>query len=1028
MKQKKPSVRKWRGLTSTAAAVMALVMGASIITNVNADFINICLGTANSRLENTGGVYFASEFGSVAELVEAKDAVAEQLGAEGAVLLKNENAALPLDKNSETVTLWGLNSHTPTLGGLIGSSTSYDPATGQKSYGPEEALAERGFTLNQSMIDFYSQDMMEAYYRRGFGQTGHGLSPSFGMSYENPAQYAVGEADPALYTDELLQTANGTAAVVVISRDSSEVADYSTSMVCSTEGDSFERPLALSDYERGMIELAKAHSTKVVVLLNADNPMEVEELKQDDEIDAILWVGAPGMRGFLGVADVLSGDENPSGHLPDTYAVNSTSAPAMANFGLYLYSNSSVSDNPVLTEANKADWYVVENEGIYVGYKYYETRYEDAILGQGNADSTVGSSTGGAWSYADEVSYPFGYGLSYTTFEQTLDSVDVALGEGGTAVVTVTNTGDVAGKSAVQLYVQVPYVQGGVEKSAVQLLDFGKTQVLQPGESETVTISFDPRYMASYDENAGDGAWILDAGTYYFTVGNGAHEALNNILAAKNGTDAGLVSITEEEINADNVKTWALMARDEETYSENVQNALQDCDINNLIEGTVEYASRTDWSLAFQTVESITPTEEMMVGLTNQNYTLNANGEGTEWGVDSGLKAIDFMVTDPETGLCIGVKDWEDPAWDALVNQITLEEAVAMVEKGGEDFEALNSIVFPQLATNDGPVGYTFDQLSGYWVRWNESNANEPTYVTQEDEKANYAMNTLPTAPVVAATFNKDLVYRMGEMLGEDSLWANSNEIAAPGLNLHRTPYCGRNHEYYSEDSMLTNLMGAAVCAGGDTRGIMMEPKHFAFNHQELNRSGMSTFFNEQSARENELRCFQMALSENYAAGVMTGFNRIGTVFSGAHSGLQEQILRNEWGYTGWIVTDMFNGADYMNWRDTVAGGGLVCLTSTAYDSSAIGPMSSDANMALIEQDTNFQLKMKEGIRYLLYTAVDSNLMNNFNSETHIVYFLNWWQKALIAVNVLFVAGTAACAVKYGLEIKKSRKRGEVEA
>lgn len=596
-----------RGLAGLSATLLAVSSAATAVAATRTDFINSKLGTSSFKLVEKGdgtgdSIYFDSEFSSVQDLIDAKKQLAEEISEEGSVLFKNTNEALPIDKTREKVTLWGMNSHVPTLGGEIGSSVAGPEDA--VFYGLEEAFAEKEFDVNQDMIDFYSSDTVAKYMRLGgFGQPGHSLTPGFGPMYEENKDYPIGEIPASEYSDELLKSADDTAAVVVISRDSSEAADYEPDMVNTTSGDSFERPLALSEYERQMIALAKEHSTKVIVLINSDNPIEIEELKEDEEIDSILWTGLPGMYGFLGVADVLSGEANPSGHISDTYAVNSTSAPSMVNFGIYTYSNSSTSgEKDSLTEANKGDWFEVESEGIYNGYKYYETRYEDCVLGIGNADTTEGSSTGDAWDYADEVSYPFGYGLSYTTFEQKLESVEVQPGTVGKATVTVTNTGDVAGKDVAQLYVQAPYTEGGIEKSAIQLVGIAKTQLLEPGESETVEIEINPAYFASYDENAvkadeTTGAWVLDEGDYYFALGNGVHEALNNVLAKKNGSGDGLVSVNEDAVvNPENVQVWNLAAKDIETYSANVQNALQDCDINNLIENTVEYTTRTDWS------------------------------------------------------------------------------------------------------------------------------------------------------------------------------------------------------------------------------------------------------------------------------------------------------------------------------------------------------------------------------------------------------------------------------------------------
>lgn len=290
MKKSKKSAKLWRGFTATLASLLAIVVGATYIANVNAAFLNSRLGTANYKIVDKGdgsendGIYFDSEFTNLEDLVKAKEALAEEISEEGSVLFKNNNNALPLNKASETVTLWGMNSHTPTLGGMIGSSTAVDAEHGQIAYGLEESLSEKGFQLNEEMLKLYSSEAAMAYARTGFGQTGHGLAPAFGMIYENPSSYPIGEIPSGLYAENLLSSADDTAAIVVISRDSSEAADYHPDMTNATNGDSFDRPLALSAYEKDMIAMAKVHSTKVIVLINADNPVEIEDLKNDEEI------------------------------------------------------------------------------------------------------------------------------------------------------------------------------------------------------------------------------------------------------------------------------------------------------------------------------------------------------------------------------------------------------------------------------------------------------------------------------------------------------------------------------------------------------------------------------------------------------------------------------------------------------------------------------------------------------------------------------------------------------------------------
>ena len=997
----------WRGLTAVFASLFAISLVLSAMADSRASFLNSRLGTSNYITVQNGesdvdGYYFDSDFESLEQLVNAKRDLAVEIAQEGVVLLKN-NGALPLDKGAESVTLWGFNSSSPILGGMMGSSAIAAEGAGQSAYGIEEALQERGFSVNQDMMAFYADESMDQYRMQSmlFGQVsyGHALSVAFDTVYDAPNTYFVGEAPVSLYSDALIDSAEGSVAVVVISRDSSEAADYQPTMTCASPDDSFERPLALSDNERAVIALAKEHSSKVVVLINANSAMELEELKQDPDVDALLWVSEPGVYGFLGVADVLSGDVNPSGHLPDTFAVNSTSSPAMRNFGIFHYTNYSQAEGSPLNPAAYGDFYVVETEGIYTGYRYYETRYEDQVLGAGNATDATGSSTGNAWSYADEVSYPFGYGLSYTTFEQKLEGVELTVGGAGKATVTVTNTGDVAGKCACQLYVQAPYTAGGLEKSAIQLLAFGKTQLLEPGASETLEIEFDPTYMASYDESVvkadgTQGAWVLEQGDYYFAVGNGAHEALNSVLAKKLGGDEGLLKITENEAaSADNAVAWTLDATDVETYSKNVQNALQDADINKLIPGTVEYVTRADWTKGWETVSELTATDEMAVRLNNQASAFTKNGEGLQWGVDSGLMLINFVQTDAD-GNFAGVKDLSDPDWDKLVDQISLEEAMHFIQEGSDDFEGIDSVGLPVTNCNDGPVGFAYDQISSYAAHWSESESGAPTYVSADTPYANYSMAVFPTEPMVAATFNQQLVERKGELYGEDSLWSNTPGSLSPAVNLHRTPYCARNHEYYSEDPMLTNLMAVAECKGAEKKGFMMELKHFAFNHQEMNRVGVSTFLTEQGGREGDLRAFQGACAGNHTKGIMSAYNRVGDVYTGGSRALQMDILRREWGYTGWIVTDMAVPPEYMNWREAVYGGGCTMLTSTAtYTQSEVGTMES--RTAEILADTDFQQNMKDGLKYYLYTFAGSNAMNGITANTQRVYVRTWWQNAL---------------------------------
>ena len=1026
----------WRGLATFMASILAMSIGVQTLSENWAAKLNSMLNTNNYvtvRDENEPaemGDHFRSEFTSLTDMQAEQEAVSRQIGAEGTVLLKNDNAALPLNASAEKVTLWGLHTNMPILGGMMGSTAMANYEVGQPQYGIKEAMAAAGFDVNQQFIDLYASEVMDPYRMIAsfFGNPvpGHAFSTWFTTAFENPKAYNIGEAPADSYPADVLASADGTAAVVLLSRDNSEAADYHPDMVSELDSDSFDRPLALSQNEKDLIELAKQHSTKVIVLINSSSAIELEDLKQDPAVDAILWTGQPGNYGFLGVADVLAGTVSPSGKLNDTYAISSTSSPAMVNFGVYLFTPNSSTDKSI-SENDQGDAYLVETEGIYQGYRYYETRYEDAMLSQGNAVSTEGTIDGAAWDYGKEMSYPFGYGLSYTTFEQKLQSVEVTVGGEGKAVVNVTNTGSAAGKDVVELYVQAPYTQGGLEKSALQLISFGKTGELAPGASETVEITFDPRDMTSYDENVTkadgtQGAWVLESGDYYFAIGNGAHNAINNILANKLGAADQLVSVNADEvIDPANAQVWNMAETDVETYSVNVQNALQNMDINKIIPDAAVYFTRADWSKGWTPVTELVPTDDMKVDLTNNRGQLTENGEGLTWGADNGLSIIDFMEVD-ENGTYVGVLDLDDPKWDQLIEQISIEDAINFVENTGNGISQIGSIGLPANAIQDGPTGFANDQVAAYLIKWNESNSSEATYVGPEDEGAQYTMNVFPTEPIVACAFNRELTKREGEMYGEESLWSNVPGTLAPAGNLHRVPYCGRLHEYYSEDPMLTSIMMNAFCEGGTTKGLMTEPKHLAFNNQETNRSGAATFMTEQAARENELRAFQGALSSNNAMGVMTSYNRVGAVYSSAHSGLLEQILRNEWGYKGWVVTDMAAAPDYMNWLDSILNGtGGMLTTSATTSQSRKGSMTS--RLAEIQKDTNFQQHMHDGLKHYMYSIARSNALNGYTATTETKYVATWWQNAINGVK--YGSGILALlfCVLWFMGLKKGEKR-----
>ena len=733
----------------------------------------------------------------------------------------------------------------------MGSSLVENTGTDADTVDMVGAFKAKGFGLNQTVADMY--EALQPTFKsevQSWGGTieyNHITAPSTTgvFSSKEPSQAAL-DGQNAAWKDSMN---DNNVMIVTIARSASENGSYNpgTAGVDPTQNLNQTDPLGLSDDERDLINAAvtakAANGGKVIVLLNNASAMEVQEIEDNVGVDAILQVGLPGGYGFYGVADILSGAVSPSGHLTDTYAVKNASAPSAQNFGDLQWANA----NPDIS-MNDA---IVEAENIYIGYKYYETRYFDTVMGQGNAASTVGSSTGSAWNYDDEVTYPFGYGLSYTTFEQTLDNLNVDLeNETVTANVTVKNTGSVAGKDVVQLYVSLPYTdydkEQGVEKAAVQLLDYGKTAELAPGASETVTITADMQNMASWDSTADNaagtkGCYILDAGDYWFTIGNGAHEAVNNVLAAEGQSVDG---------SADKAKSWTLDSFDDTTFATTkngtaVENQLADMDINSWLPGTATYLTRADWEGTFpKTYKNLTASDEMLDILDNDIYEINANGDPSTvtFGADNGLTLADLK----------GVTDLDDERWSLLMDQLTLEEGMIRLGLGGTSTKAIESIMSPETIQNDGPNGIYSYPLGQYANT--DKTSTDPCAVDANDPNLAYKFGTMVNETVIAQTFNKDLANEYGKICGNYSLWSNLTIFWGCGTNLHRSPYNARNHEYYSEDAVLTSGQAVAFISGGKEYGVIIAPKHLAFNDTEINRTGVSVFMTEQQARENELR------------------------------------------------------------------------------------------------------------------------------------------------------------------------------
>ena len=953
----------WRGLACIGAALLLISYTAGVSLESNRNVVDGFLKTQSTKIVTEGDeelwTTYVADYDTTDELVAKHEEMGERLSEEGSVLLKN-NGTLPLSGSVKKVTLLGLRADAKTnYGATIGLSVNEE-----QNVSLTEALKEAGIEVNETVNSIYQTIGASDDYKNA-----NKLSPSFSgvlegqepvYTIKEPGVSELKAADSSFA--ESIKNYND-AAIVVIGRPGSEAADYYAGSTGVDTESGARNALALSDDERDLISFAKENFDDVIILVNAVNTMELGELEEDDDIDAILWIGFPGNYGMSGVVDILTGEVSPSGALTDIYASDSTSSPAMVNFGVYSFSNAA---EYLDTSVDRGDSYLIEAEGIYTGYRYYETRYADLVMGQGNADSTIGTfDSTGSWNYGEEVVYPFGYGLSYTTFEKTLDDIEVdADSKKIKATITVTNTGSVSSRTSVQLYAQAPYIKGGVEKSAVVLLDYAKSSELEPKESETITIETDLEMLTSYDDSEDVQSYILDAGEYYFTVADGSHEAINNILYLQGYTQ-------EDGIDSDNNEGSALSWTAEYTAF-NVTNKLSDADYNYWEEGTVTYLSRSDWDGTWpKSYEGLALTEDMLPYLTNDFYEIENTGSG-----DVIFNADNDLTFSNLKGL-----DYDDPLWDDLLDQLDLQEAINFITMSNRTAQAMESVGFTGgQYTENGPGGFNAT-LSAY------SNSDSPWYVSSTDENAEFTSNDIGSAPLLAATFNKDFAYEYGVLWGNDSLFNGLSVIWAPGLNLHRTPYNGRNVEYYSEDPVLSGITGTKLIQGGLSKGLVMAPKHYAFNDQESNRNGVAAFMNEQKARELELRSFQIAF-EGGTLGVMTSFNRIGVTYVGASEGLMD-ILYDEWGFRGYVVSDMVNPGTYMTWKESVIAG-TTNFDAKEFDDSWSSYITATSNS--ISKDGTLTAAIKERIHNSLYAFSQSNMMNGINSTSKQVSINTWWR------------------------------------
>ncbi len=992
--KKKIGYKKWIATSIISVILIISMVVANVYTLKYEQLLNIALGTKTKALKsNDDGTedteYFKSEYSSTDEVKSAGMDIAERLTEEGSVLLKNENSALPISPNAK-VSLFG---HSSVNTIVCGTGSADIDASEAPTF--KEALESRGVTVNPSLWSFYESniDTYATNPKKGDNSIRNGAD---GVT---KGAYTVNEIPWNDYTAESKAEfgSYNDAAIVVISRLGGEMYDLPASPEQSGNPDETVNgsgnSLELTIQERELLKSINdsGQFENIIVLVNSTNALEYDFVNEAEYgIDSVLWIGYTGVAGLYGVSDILVVNNNPSGLIVNTYANDNTSSPAFVNiYGGEWANVEDYGDKMYDLRLDSNKFFNVYQEGIYVGYRYYETRYEDYVLNQGNH---------GEYNYEQDVRYPFGYGLSYSTFKYSDYSV-VENEDSFEVSVTVTNTGDTAGKEVVQVYLQSPYteydIQNGIEKAAIELCGFDKTEILEPGASEVVSITVDKSELRAYDANNAK-TYILDAGDYYLAVGTDAHNALNNILTTKNADASRMTEVGNSEF----VYKWNNSELDAVTYSVSnegvegyqITNQFDNSDLNKLegSEQSITYVSRNDWTGTFpKGPYSVTLTEAMFNEIT-------------------GIKEYEIQQTDAEMPIMgekgnmtlaqmIG-KDFNDPAWEELLNQVTYEEMASLIGVGYHGTKTVTSVAKPSTVDENGPQGFT--------KKLTDVLGNAQTLTAYSDEN------------IMAATFNTELIEELGQQIGEDGLALDIIGLYGPAMNTHRTPYSGRNFEYYSEDGFLGGKIAAAEVQGIQSKGVYVYIKHFALNDSETNCRTYSIFSNEQAIREVYLEPFEKAVVEGGARNVMNSFARVGVVWAGAHEGLMTNVLRNEWGMTGFALTDYSNvGATFDVKLGLLAG-------TDSWDSSneGTGSRSEELLKWKSKEDVKLTLAMRDATHRILYTVANSAAMNGISTTSIIVTVIPWWRGTIYGLFALGILGLLGSLFM----IRKNQKKATV--
>ncbi len=937
-----------KGLIRGSAWVAAL-LAVLIVANL------ICTGPMASMLDLISETSYLTEE-TTAEATDLVTAMAD----EGIVLTENNDGMLPLASGAK-LNVFGWASTNPCYGGT-GSGALNDA---YPTVTLLQGLTNAGLQLNTELEKFYTDYKSDR--------------PSVGMSQQD---WTLPEPNVSLYTDEMMNNAKAFSdtAMIVITRVGGEGADLPTDMASVVDGswirrqadrngqmrgagyyngtyddalnqgndwDAGDHFLQLSNREEEMIDLVCGNFDKVVLVYNGANPFELDWIYDYPQIKSVLLCPGTGQSGFNGLGRIVTGAVNPSGKTVDTYVTDMKDTPWWNNFGDFKYTNMDefISDASNFDPAGSSVSFVNYVEGIYVGYKFYETAAKEGLI-----------------NYDEKVQYPFGYGLSYTQFEQEMGPISESNGN-ITFDVTVKNTGSVAGKDVVEVFVDLPYTNGGIEKASANLLDFAKTGLLEPGAEEKISFSIPVENLASFDYQ-GAGAYVLEAGDYVISINSDSH----NVIDSETYTVTSAVTYGESNKRASD-QTAALSVFD---YAE----------------GDITYLSRKDgfanYDEATAAPDSYELSADAKAGFFNKNNYLTA--EATAADEDPSAAAV---TTGASNGLQLkdlrGVS-YDDPKWDQLLDQLTLDDMNALISLGGYQTNSVDAIGKVRTNDNDGPASIN----------------NNFTGVGSVG---------FPAGVMIAATWSKGLAHDFGASIGKMADEMNTSGWYAPAMNIHRTSFAGRNFEYYSEDGYLSGAMAANAVAGAKEHGVYSYMKHFALNDQEGNRNSMlCTWSNEQAIREIYLRPFEMCVKDSGCEAVMSSFNYIGNRWAGGNKELLQTVLREEWGFQGFVETDYFGVYGYMSADQAIRNGGDLMLV--AYQTETNNVQFRDTNGA--------QQAMRTAAKNILYVTVNSRAYTDENYAKATATPM--WRTILIVVDVIAVIALAAIEFAVFRSYKKKKQ------